>query len=256
MQLQAVGSVPVSVSQIREYEIEEARSLQRSMLPLEPLLAPPLEVTSQFRPLAEVGGDFLDYFVLSDQTVGLYLGDVVGKGLPAAFYAALAVGTLRGIHKTGQSPADVLELFNRRLHTRAMPKRYCAVQYAVFDPVTRELRFSSAGLPGPLHISDGSCHELRAEGLPPGLFESATYEGHVVKMEPGDSVLLFTDGLVEALDPEGEDFGLQALMEVCAENHCETGELLLARVFEAVTQFSRGRRQHDDMTAAVLHLAP
>src|SRR5712692_326209 len=89
------------VAKLREYEMEEARALQLALLPEGPLCADPFEVASRFRPTAWVGGDFLDYFRLSDACVGLYVGDVSGKGLSAAFYAAFAVGTLRGIHKTG-----------------------------------------------------------------------------------------------------------------------------------------------------------
>lgn len=245
---------PISVEQIREQEIEEARILQRAMLPTEPLRAHPVEIASQFRPVIEVGGDFLDYFLLADRTVGLYLGDVVGKGLAAAFYAALAVGTLRGINKTGASPAQVLELFNQRLRMRSMPRRYCAVQYAVFDPAARLLRYANAGLPGPLHISRRGCQELRLGGLPSGMFDAAQYEMSSVRLEPGDSVLFLTDGLFEALRGTEEEFGMDRLTELCALSHGEPAEALLGRVFAAVDEYVGGLPQQDDMTAALLKL--
>ena len=91
-----------SIERLREEELEEARAIQSMMMPLESLRAGGVMISHAFQPIAAVGGDFLDYFRLSDGTVGLYLGDVSGKGLPAAMYAALAVGTLRGVHKTGQ----------------------------------------------------------------------------------------------------------------------------------------------------------
>jgi len=244
----------LSVEKLREYEMEEARNLQRAMVPEEPLWAQPLEIASKFRPVAEVGGDFLDYFLLSDHTVGLYLGDVVGKGLPAAFYAALTVGTLRGINKTGELPAPVLELLNERLRLRTMPKRYCAVQYALFDPATRVLRFANAGLPRPLHISAAGCRELGEGGLPSGMFPSTRYAEHNVCLACGDAVLFATDGLTEAQNPDREEFGTDQLMGVCAQNHCESATTLLDRIFAAVDKFVRGHPQHDDMAVAVLKL--
>jgi len=250
----ATGLDPNSIEQLREHEIEEARTLQLAMLPTELLRAHPVEVASQLRPVAEVGGDFLDYFLLADHTVGLYLGDVVGKGLPAALYAALAVGTLRGINKTGESPADVLELLNRRLRMRALARRYCAVQYAVFDPATRLLRYANAGMPGPLHISARGCRELQLGGLPSGMFDEARYELNSVHFEPGDSILFFTDGLLEALNAKQEEFGVDRLVEICARNHSEPAEALLGRVFRAAEGFVAGHPQQDDMTAALLKL--
>jgi hypothetical protein len=97
-----------TLEKLREEELEEARAIQSVMLPAESLRAGAVMISHEFQPVAAVGGDFLDYFQLTDGSVGLYLGDVSGKGLPAALYAALAVGTLRGVHKTGTSPHDVL----------------------------------------------------------------------------------------------------------------------------------------------------
>src|SRR5208282_1401432 len=117
-------------------ELEEARIIQSAMLPSQPLHKYDIIVSHEFQPVTEVGGDFLDYFTLSDGTLGLYVGDVSGKGLPAALYAALAVGTLRGVHKTGQRPAAVLSLLNERLHLRGIPARHTVIQYAVFYPAS------------------------------------------------------------------------------------------------------------------------
>src|ERR1700751_922249 len=140
------------IERLREEELEEARAIQSVMLPGQALQAGGVRISHEFQPIAAVGGDFLDYFQLSDGTFGLYLGDVSGKGLPAAMYAALAVGTLRGGHKTGQSPSSVLSTLNRRLMIRGTPRRHASVQYALFDPRTQEMQIASAGMPGPLHL--------------------------------------------------------------------------------------------------------
>jgi sigma-B regulation protein RsbU (phosphoserine phosphatase) len=113
---------------LREEELEEARSIQAVMLPAESLRTKLVTISHEFQPVSAVGGDFLDYFELLDGTIGLYLCDVSGKGLPAALYAAPAVGTLRGVHKTGASPSDTLATFNRRLMVRGMSRRRAAIQ--------------------------------------------------------------------------------------------------------------------------------
>ncbi len=156
-----------ALEKLREEELEEARAIQSVMRPAESLRAGAVMISHEFQPVAAVGGDFLDYFQLTDGSVGLYLGDVSGKGLPAALYAALAVGTLRGVHKTGTSPHDVLATLNRRLMIRGMPRRNTAIQYAVFNPHSHELQIASAGMPGPFHLSANGCRNLKLCAIPP-----------------------------------------------------------------------------------------
>lgn len=247
LELQAIGK-------LREEELEEARSLQSVMLPAESLRAGKVSISHAFQPMAEVGGDFLDYFELTDGCVGLYVGDVSGKGLPAAMYAALAVGTLRGVHKTGQSPGDVLSTLNRRLLIRGTPRRHAAVQYAVFDPHSREMQIASAGMPCPFHISPRGCRAVEIAGIPPGLFASTVaYETCKTILEPGDSVLFLTDGITEAFNTEDEGFGMERLQAICEAPHYGSPAELLVQIFSAVEHFARGRVQHDDMAAAVFH---
>src|SRR6266849_8893852 len=155
-----------AIERLRQEELEEARAIQSMMMPAEALQAGAVTVSHEFQPVTAVGGDFLDYFELTDKSVGLYLGDVSGKGLPAALYAALAVGTLRGVHKTGTSPHDVLAALNRRLMIRGMPRRNTAIQYAVFNPHSHELQIASAGMPGPFHLSANGCRNLNLWGSP------------------------------------------------------------------------------------------
>jgi sigma-B regulation protein RsbU (phosphoserine phosphatase) len=243
------------LERLRERELEEARSLQQAIIQVDPLRAPAIEFASRFRPYVDVGGDFLDYFRLSDDRLGLYLGDVVGKGLPAAMYAALAVGTMRGIKKTGELPREVLELLNRRLRMRVPPARYCAVQYAVFDPASLELWLANAGLPKPVHIATHGCSELGEGGLPSGLFPDTQYEQVSVQLKAGDAVLFLTDGILEAQNAAFEEFGNERLLEVCETLRGESADRILARLFEAVDGFVAGAQQHDDMTAAVMKLA-
>ena len=243
-----------ALEKLREEELEEARAIQSVMLPTESLRAGAVMISHEFQPIAAVGGDFLDYFELTDGRIGLYLGDVSGKGLPAALYAALAVGTLRGVHKTGTSPHEVLATLNRRLMIRGMPRRHTAIQYAVFDPRSHELQIASAGMPGPFHLRANGCQSLELMGIPPGLFASTSYESLTLPLQPGDSVLFCTDGITDAFDRQGEQFGIERLQELCDTQRLASPSELLGRVFSTVESFARGREQHDDMAAALFHL--
>ena len=244
-----------AVEKLREHELEEARVIQGAILPSQPLHIGGVLISHEFQPVTEVGGDYLDYFELSDGSIGLYVGDVSGKGLPAALYAALAVGTLRGVHKTGQTTSRVLSVLNERLHLRGIPGRHTALQYAVFFPTTREMHISSAGMPGPLLIRDGHCRALQVAGIPPGLFPGVQYDDFLLKLEHGDSLLFCSDGLTEARDAEDEEFGVERLQELCARNAGASPLDLLEQVFGGIQTFSRDMRQWDDMTAAVFHYA-
>ncbi len=231
----------------------EAVLIQRSLLPREPLCGPNLEVTYLMRTFSDVGGDFLDYFFLGDGKLGIYIGDVVGKGLSAAMYGALAAGGLRAIHKTGADPASVLELFNKRLRVRPIASRYCSTQYAVFDPIAQELAVANAGLPRPLHLSLGGCQAIGEGGLPSGLFDGATYELHKVQLAPGDAVLFTTDGLSEAQDVQGEPLDMDRLIELCAVLDYRSPDAFLRSLFDSIEEFTDGQPS-DDMTAAILKL--
>jgi sigma-B regulation protein RsbU (phosphoserine phosphatase) len=242
-----------ALEKLREEELEEARAIQSVMLPPESLRAGAVMISHAFQPITAVGGDFLDYFALTDGTIGLYLGDVSGKGLPAALYAALAVGTLRGVHKTGTSPHDVLGTLNRRLMIRGMPRRHVAMQYAVFDPYSYEMQVVSAGMPGPFHLCANGCRVLEVNGIPPGLFATTTYETLTLRLRPGDSVLFCTDGITDAFDHKGDPFGIERLQELCDAYRGAAPGRLLGRVFAEVESFAGAREQHDDMAAAMFH---
>jgi phosphoserine phosphatase RsbU/P len=244
-----------ALEKLRDQELEEARALQNMMLPAESLSCGGVTISHEFQPVAAVGGDFLDYFHLTDGTIGLYLGDVSGKGLPAAMFGALAVGTLRGVHKTGIPADQVLVTVNRRMMIRGLPMRHTALQYAVYNPHTREMQISSAGMPGPVHVSGKGCRLLELSGIPPGLWPCANYDATVLHLEPGDSVLFCTDGITDSMNAEDMGFGTEQLVAICDKYRGASPRQLLRRIFSAVEEFSWGREQHDDMAAAVFYCA-
>jgi sigma-B regulation protein RsbU (phosphoserine phosphatase) len=135
-----------------------------------------------------------------------------------------------------------------------MPRRHSAIQYAVFDPRSHELQIASAGMPGPLHLCENGCRILELSGIPPGLFASTSYETLMLPLQPGDSVLFCTDGISDAFDHEGNQFGIERLQELCDTHRQASPTELLGKIFAAVESFSCGREQHDDMAAALFHL--
>lgn len=253
--IQPIAHTPVPESapvNVWEAEKDEARRIQESLLPTGSLRGPGFEIACRFSPFSDVSGDFADYFDLPNGLIGIYLGDVVGKGLPAAMYGAMVMGTLRGANKTGEDTADVLKTLNKRLLVRPVSGRYCSTIYALFNPATLELKFSNAGLPFPLHASEAGCKSVGEGGLPSGLFPGSLYDVHTIKLSPGDAVLLATDGLHEIRNTQDEDFSWEKLAEVW---HCCRGRSVgetLDHLFQGVKEFSRGAAQHDDITVVVV----
>jgi len=258
--LAATESIPkldaIPCDRICDAYMREARLIQSSLIPAAPLRDYSIEIAFRFTPFFEVSGDFVDFFRLPDGLIGLYMGDVVGNGLPATMYGALVMGTLRGIHKTGIDPAAILSLLNQRLLQRPLHGRFCSTLYAVFDPSTRTLAFSNAGLPFPLHASATACHPLGQGGIPSGLLPAARYDQHIVQLSPGDTVLFATDGLYEALNPEGIEFCSDCMSELFAQCQSKSAAESLDHLFDGLLAFSNGTIPHDDITAAVLKVLP
>ncbi len=254
MEVASAVTAPPEFDQ-QSFENEEARTVQQALLPTGPLIAPTFEIAFRNQAIAEVGGDFLDYFYLADGRLGFYLADVVGKGLSAAMYATLAMGTIRAIHKSGQPPGDVLELFNHRLMVRPVPRRFCAIQYAVLNPSTLQMHCCNAGLPYPIHISEGRSQALNVGGIPSGIFDAIHYEQFSLQLAPGDAVLFATDGLHEAADSDLNEFGFERLIELCGGSSQDSADVLLDRVLAAASHHSGGRQQ-DDVTVVVLKVLP
>ena len=250
-----IRSEILTIESLRENELQEARAIQRAMLASEKLETPEITIESEFQPVSEVGGDFLDYFLLSDGTAGLYLGDVTGKGLPAALFAALAVGTLRGVHKTGTAPSSVLALLNKRMILKSATVRYAAVQYAHLDPTSGVMQIASAGMHGPFHLSKSGCKDLELCGIPPGLFPATEYDMKQIQLGSRDSVVFLSDGLLDATNRDGEILGIERVMELLASCREMSPAEILRTLFSFVEQYAEGQAQQDDRTAAVLRYA-
>src|SRR5215212_9887389 len=205
-----------------EQELRVARSIQHASLPEK---VPDLEgwqISPFYKPAREVGGDFYDFHLLSDGRLGVVVGDATGKGVPAALVMASARSMLRAVAQTSNSPGDVLRRVNDPLATDIPPNMFVTCFYAILDPKSGILTYANAGHDLPYLHHRGECEELRARGMPLGLMPGMGYEEDEIVLKGGESVLFYSDGLVEAHEPKGEMFGFPRLRALVGE-HGEEG---------------------------------
>ncbi|MBI4461384.1 MAG: PP2C family protein-serine/threonine phosphatase [Acidobacteria bacterium] len=239
-------------------QLELARAVQRSLLPtpLGPTVG--IELVARFVPAQGVAGDFYDYFPLRPNQVGFYLGDVQGKGLEGAMYAALVSGIMRGLEKTGNQPAQVLDFLNRRLRLRPIPNKFCTLSYSVLELSQRRLIFSNGGLPYPFLCRGGQVTRIELPGFPLGLFDTATYEQQEISLEAGDLLVVFSDGLTDSLENhrvrDGDAFVRSLLGHATKLSALDVADELVARL-PVLSPAKRPRELADDVTFLVLRVA-
>jgi serine phosphatase RsbU (regulator of sigma subunit) len=230
-----------------EQELQVAQLIQRQFLPRELPELSGWHVAAYYQPAREVGGDFYDFIELPDGLVGLVCGDVAGKGVPAALVMATTHSILRGDAPQLVSPGKVLERANRLLLNDIPPQMFVTCLYGILDPATGRLRYANAGHNPPyVHTRDGVV-ELRATGMPLGLMPAMSYEEKETTLGLGDTLLLHSDGLAEAHDPERKMFGFPRLAALVAG--CPGGQELIDRLLSELVGFTGpGWEQEDDIT--------
>ena len=232
-----------------EQELQLARRIQRASLPEE---VPELEgwrITPYYRPAREVGGDFCDFVELKDGRLGLVVGDATGKGVPAALVMSTTCGMLRAVALSLDSPGKVLERINEALFARIPANMFVTCFYAILDPRSGRLSYANAGHDLPYLRRDGDAGELRARGMHLGLMPGMGYEETETVLEKGESVLFYSDGLVEAHDPAREMFGLPRLRRLVAEQDAEERSLVN---FLMEKLYSFTGEQEDDISLLTL----
>jgi serine phosphatase RsbU (regulator of sigma subunit) len=240
-----------------EQELQVARRIQQASLPK---VVPQLEgwqITPFYRPAREVGGDFYDFHLLSDGRVGLVVGDATGKGVPAALVMSTTCGMLQLAARalSFPSPGEVLGQVNETLLARIPPNMFVTCFYAVLEPESGTLSYANAGHDVPYLWHGGAAEELRARGMPLGLMPGMHYEQKEIVLQKGDSALLYTDGLVEAHDPQREMFGFPRLQALVSEHGEERS--LEERLLEELYSFvGEGWEQEDDITLLTLRRFP
>src|SRR5205085_7012476 len=176
-------------------EMKIAREIQRQLMPDEVPSMPPLEMAVLFKPVAQLGGDMYDWIEFDDGRLAIVLGDVAGKGAPAALYGALASGVIRTRAGRKYPPAQMLELVNKTLHQRPVEGQYVAVTYAIYDPKDKTIALSNSGLPYPLLVRGGEPTFLDVVGVPLGLFQDSKYEETSLQLISGDVLVFYSDGV-------------------------------------------------------------
>jgi serine phosphatase RsbU (regulator of sigma subunit)/predicted ester cyclase len=238
-----------------EQDLRVARSIQQASLPKEVPELKGWQIAPFYQPAREVGGDFYDFFELEDGRLGLVVGDATGKGVPAALVMASARSMLHAVAQASDySPGKVLRMTNDPLVTDIPPNMFVTCLYALLDPESGSLRYANAGHDLPyLRRRSGTAEELRARGMPLGLMPGMGYEEKETILEAGESVLLYSDGLVEAHDPMGEIFGFPRLRALVAEHDDEEERLLVDFLLEELYSFvGEGWEQEDDITLLTL----
>jgi serine phosphatase RsbU (regulator of sigma subunit)/anti-sigma regulatory factor (Ser/Thr protein kinase) len=234
-----------------EQELEVARLIQQNFLPRELPDLPGWQIAAYYRPAREVGGDFYDVIPLPDGRVGFVVGDVTDKGVPAALVMSATRSVLRASAQRLIEPGEVLERVNEHLCPDMPEKMFVTCLYGVLDPSTGHLRFANAGHDLPYVKTADGIVELRARGMPLGLMPGMSYEEKEATLQPGDSVLLHSDGVVEAHDPERGMFGFPRLKDTMVG--APGGQQLIDRVLSELADFTGpDAEQEDDITMVTL----
>ena len=234
-----------------EQELRVARLIQLSLLPKDVPNLPGWEVSARYKPARAVGGDFYDFFTLPSGRLGFVVGDVTDKGVPAALLMATTRSVMRASAQHSTSPGSILERANDLLCPDMPPKMFVTCLYGILDPATGLLRYANAGHDLPYRRGADGVVELRATGMPLGLLPGMRYEEKEIVLERGDTVLFYSDGLVEAHSPRREMFGfdrLQALMR----DHPGGAELNDFLLNELASFTGSDWEQEDDVTLVTL----
>ncbi len=239
-------------------ELEIAREVQERLFPQDLPKVPGLEYAGYCRPARGVGGDYYDFLTLSRACLGLAIGDVSGKGIPAALLMASLQASLRGQVSFG--PTDLAEVMGRVNHLicdASSANRYATFFYAQFDPQARTLAYVNAGHNAPMLLRASGCVDRLDQGGPVvGLIEVAGYQAAEVRLAPGDRLLAYTDGLSEAMNPADEEWGEERLLATFCDCDGLSAAETIRRLIAAADTFAAGAPQHDDMTVLVARFLP
>jgi phosphoserine phosphatase RsbU/P len=238
----------------RERDLQRARDIQHHMMPtLSPAITG-LEVRTRFLPAVELGGDLYDFLPYGKDRHVLTVGDVSGKGAPAALYGAMASGILRSLAREKPSPPEMLLRLNLALLERKIEGHFITLTYAVWEPKTKTLRLANAGMPLPLLLHRDQVRSIRVEGVPLGLLGNTEYQETTINLESGDLLAMFSDGLAEANNPQHEEFGirrLEGILRGCVG--CPLDEIL-ETIFAEVKRFEAGHPRRDDQTLVLMRV--
>ncbi|HXJ97101.1 MAG TPA: PP2C family protein-serine/threonine phosphatase [Terriglobia bacterium] len=236
-------------------EWADACEVQRGFMPHSLPETQAFSYSARCRQLRELGGDCYDFVPLPDNRVAVTVGDASGKGLAAALMISNVQSSLRTAASFSQNDnATVLGAVNRQVHSSALSDRYATLFYGVFEGSTRTLRYVNAGHNPPMVMHrDGSVDWLETGGAPVGIFSDWTYEEETVQLDSGDWLIAYTDGVTEAMNPAGEQWGVDGLRRAAARSAAQSADDVVHSIFTSMDEFSRGC-QHDDATVVVMRV--
>jgi serine phosphatase RsbU (regulator of sigma subunit) len=241
-----------------EQELKVAAAIQQALLPPRVHKGETHTAAAASIPCRAIGGDFFEYFDLPGESVGFALGDVAGKGPPAAILASLVQGILSTHEGDGGGPAATLHRVNQALVRRGIESRFATLAYAVLAPDGRLVSSTAGHNPAFVIGRDGGVRRLERGGLVLGAFENAAYEEEAIHLAPGDTLVLYSDGVTDAEREGGEQFGEERLLPVLLRDAGRSGpEQILERVLGAIRAFAGDRPPADDITVLVVqYLGP
>jgi serine phosphatase RsbU (regulator of sigma subunit)/predicted ester cyclase len=235
-----------------EQELRLARRIQQALLPKELPQLGGWDIAPYYRPAREVGGDFYDFLPLKDGNIGLVIGDVSGKGIAAALVMANTQSVLRTVVQTNEAPGQVLQQTNEVLWNYIPPNMFVTCFYGILDPTSGRLVFANAGHNPPCCLNREQVTDLRATGMPLGLMSGMVYEEKETVLLPEDGVLFYSDGLVEAHNPQREMLGSSRLRDLMTGKVLGASDLT-AKVIEELGRFTgEDWVQEDDLTLVAL----
>ena len=238
-----------------EREMQTAAEIQQALLPNRRRSGAFFEAAAATLPCRSIGGDFFDYVDRPDGSLAFALGDVAGKGPPAALLGALMQGSLEAEGGRGAGPAAALTTVNTALVRRGIQGRFVTLFYAVLDPDGR-LVYCNAGHNAPVLVRAGGVERMETGGMVLGLFDGVPYAEGTVTLQSGDFVVLFSDGVSEAMNADGDEYGDDRLLECLADISEPECEACLQEIFASVERFTTDAPQHDDVTAMVVSYRP
>jgi serine phosphatase RsbU (regulator of sigma subunit) len=232
-----------------ERDLEIARDVQRELLPRSVPSIRGLELTGVCIPATGGGGDFYDYLPVTDDRIGLVIGDVSGKGIPAALLMAGLQASVRGLAHATAPPADVNRRLNEMVYGTTSDARYATFFYSMYDADSRRLTYSNAGHYPPLLVTaGGETLRLVAHGPPIGILEGSVYREASCDLVAGDLLVLYTDGIVETPNRDDEEFGEDRLARILGERRGDALDEIVRVVLDRVTSWNEDAPQHDDIT--------
>lgn len=245
-----------------EKELRFAQRVQTALLPTElPKKLKSIDVAAAFEPARELGGDFHDFLMPDSNTLVVAVGDVSGKGVPAALYSVFAAELVRSrtfrrkYLPERSSPAGVLSSINTILNQRQLEEYYCTLCYTIIDLKRRVVTIANSGLPYPVRCTATTCAQIELPGVPLGSFLGSTYDELTLPLKAGDTYVFCSDGIFEAFDANGREFGARRLLQVIEKYRDATARQMVDAIMGATRDFRGEAPQNDDMTAVAIRVA-